>query len=824
MNGIEVRSGLEGEPAAAYGRATLRHVASQHPGRFRRWSLCVALLTLAPVVATSGRAQSIPAGTYLNVRLRHPLYSYSAKRGQPVRAVLIAPIVLDGIVRLPAGTDVRGQITDVRRVGLGVRRERARLGLRFDTAVLPTGERLPLDARLRQVLNAREKLDDEGRITGIRATATLGYQMSGWLVGATAGDPLLMLFALAGSTAVVRFAESEIVLPAGTELLLQTAAPLALTRAFPAPVRALAQNAQEKRALGHLVARLPFRTSTPAGKPSDLTNVLLIGDAAAIERAFHAAGWSDADELNATTAYRTFRSMAESRGYAEAPMSLLQLNGRSPYQTWQKGLNTFSARHHLRMFSSEARWKEQPVWPISSTEDIGIGFSRKSRHFIHLIDPTIDNERNKVVNDLTFTGCVEAVDLVPRPFVPRNARNATNDPLLTDGDIAVVQLNACLSPRPLFEPASDVPVGLPLGNPVQRGFRRLFLSLKHQMWRGNIVAKGVSYAAKGVKLLFGRPAPPEPAERTLTIDGVPYTVAEEPAAPLLAPRTMEDTDTSIRTRTAPEPRAQRTRPLAAASRPLPTVELFMGPAARGAESPGTLAMGLAAEGASPQSADDLRLVLTTPVRVDRGAGVAASVTLHAARRLSHEISYDYSRANLRFDFTRSRLGAYLGDGTLLVSDSVALEPVTARLAIRSLGYTLQAHVRRRGARVRPYVVAGPELTAYTLRDASGHNSRLLGRLGLSNVASIVGAVRAGRKPLIDGGTIYRWGLTYGGGVHIRLTSTIGVKLDARETLIGTPDFASLDPEDLQGAGRVEFAEETKRVRRRAIVVGGTFSF
>ena len=64
-----------------------------------------------------------------------------------------------------------------------------------------------------------------------------------------------------------------------------------------------------------------------------------------------------------------------------------------------------------------------------------------------MIDEYIDNERSKVVNDLGFTGCVEAMDLVPRSWVPRDAHNSTGDRLRTDGAIAVLRLKDCSSAR-----------------------------------------------------------------------------------------------------------------------------------------------------------------------------------------------------------------------------------------------------------------------------------------------------------------------------------------------------------------------------------------
>jgi hypothetical protein len=42
----------------------------------------------------------------------------------------------------------------------------------------------------------------------------------------------------------------------------------------------------------------------------------------------------------------------------------------------------------------------------SATHDVGIDFSERDRTFIHKIDPRIDHEPAKVVNDLLFTGMV----------------------------------------------------------------------------------------------------------------------------------------------------------------------------------------------------------------------------------------------------------------------------------------------------------------------------------------------------------------------------------------------------------------------------------
>ena len=74
----------------------------------------------------------------------------------------------------------------------------------------------------------------------------------------------------------------------------------------------------------------------------------------------------------------------------------------------------------------------------AATHDVGIDVSPEDHTFIHKIDPQIDRERAKVVNDLLLTGMVKSLAIVDRPKVPRESANATGDKLITDGQMAVV--------------------------------------------------------------------------------------------------------------------------------------------------------------------------------------------------------------------------------------------------------------------------------------------------------------------------------------------------------------------------------------------------
>ena len=134
----------------------------------------------------------------------------------------------------------------------------------------------------------------------------------------------------------------------------------------------------------------------------------------------------------------TFRAIAELRGYKEAPVSILLLDGRPPDLVFEKQNNTFAQRHHLRIWRRPDSFGGKPVWVCAATHDTGIEFSERDHTFIHKIDPQIDRERAKVVSDLLLTGNVRSLALVDRPAVPRQSQNATGDQLLTDARMAVL--------------------------------------------------------------------------------------------------------------------------------------------------------------------------------------------------------------------------------------------------------------------------------------------------------------------------------------------------------------------------------------------------
>lgn len=397
----------------------------------------VAALALAACAPAT--ALDVPAGTEIQIRLKTKVSTQNARPKDAVEAVVIAPVMVDGQFAIPAGAAVHATVEKA--APSSKADERSLLLLSF-TEIEIDGAKLKLAAQLAGVDNAREEVDEQGQVNGILASETLTGRLD---AGINKVAEKYASFADILSTAksvVLKSAESDITYDAGVEMSLKLTAPLALKGAAgPGPAAKLEPMADET-ALARLVAGEPFQTmAQKPSKPSDITNIMLIGTPEQVQAAFQAAGWANAAGLNTLAKLETFRAIAEDRGYSEAPVSVLLLDGKPPDLVFEKLNNTFAKRHHLRVWKRPASIQGKAVWAVAATHDIGISFSEENRTFIHKIDSQIDRERAKVVNDLLFTGQVRSVELVDRPKAPQHGQNATGDSLETDGKIAVLVLN-----------------------------------------------------------------------------------------------------------------------------------------------------------------------------------------------------------------------------------------------------------------------------------------------------------------------------------------------------------------------------------------------
>lgn len=387
--------------------------------------------------ATLAFSAEIPAGTEIQARLTTPVVVSTAKADQAVDAVVVAPVMIDGGIVLSPGTKLSGKIKDP--VPSAPPDQRASVRLEFDRITAIGGQSAKLDAQVTAVDNARESVDDKGAISGIVASETLSARMDAGINKLSERYPSLGGFLNAIKTGVVQAANPDINFDRGTDFTLKLMKPLNWSDSGGGPganVRAI----QRADQLAGIVSREPFRTV--ALKPpdaSDITNIMLLGTEDQVVEAFKEAGWTTAEARNERSTLETIRAIAEMRGYKEAPVSTLLLDGRPPDLVFQKQNDTFAQRHHIRIWQRPGTFNGRPIWVCAATHDTGITFSPESRTFTHAIDSNIDRERAKVVNDLLFTGTVRAIAIVDRPDIPANAFNATGDKLMTDGRMAVIE-------------------------------------------------------------------------------------------------------------------------------------------------------------------------------------------------------------------------------------------------------------------------------------------------------------------------------------------------------------------------------------------------
>jgi hypothetical protein len=186
------------------------------------------------------------------------------------------------------------------------------------------------------------------------------------------------------------------------------------------------------------------RAKRVSGASGDLVNLILVGSAGGVMRAFHAAGWETSDVKAAGSVLRTYFSIMLRRGYKRAPMSTMVLDGNRSDIELEKSLNSFAKRHHLRIWRRPQETQGEGVWVAAATEDIGIRFSRQARNFTHVIDGNVDAERTKVVDDLLFTGCVSEAGLIGRSNLPRSS-TTERATLKTDGRVAVLRISNALN-------------------------------------------------------------------------------------------------------------------------------------------------------------------------------------------------------------------------------------------------------------------------------------------------------------------------------------------------------------------------------------------
>ena len=736
--------------------------------------------------------KGVPAGKRFGVRLLQQLSSRTTHKGDIVKAVSITPVVISGEILIPAGSNFEGKVVQANSTGWGFKHETASLTIDWTKVTLQDGRELTIDARVFQVENAQENVVGNGKIQGIRSTGTPGNTAKNGVLAFAGIDPIAYIFASSSGSAVLGFAEPEILYPGGTELILENVRPLLTSQAYPPSVLPAAKTPEQQAELQAFVQTLPYRTRTKGGnKVSDLTNLVFVGSASGLERAFKAAGWLPAEDLTAGSTFRTIKTLSGNQTYTQAPMSILLLDEREPIMALGKTTNTFYSRHHLRVFPTVQTREGHTVLTASSTQDIGIAFSRKQKTFIHVIDEHIDNERSKIVNDLVFTGCVENLDMVSRPWVPNDAYNSTGDRLRTDSDAAVLRISDCQDPHTTPDTSAPRP---PRGKRVTRDTA---LTVRSDLYRGNLIYQGIA-GSLAVRNYF-RSSSLLPTDhgswRMTDASGAQYKGYGSSIK--LEEKEYEGKGGLHRrgpSEFSPQPSPEDLAAIQKAKQDHkwdpPRYEFALQGGYMHMREDYLSAVGVIEE-SSLSDKDHPTYFLFLGDRVGDGWAAGGSVTVNSWKHFSNEFSY--FRQQVKYEL--GTVSATIPAGENLILDDSDLDTTRIGLVTRQFEYNLLIHALPPKSRWRPYAAIGPAFQLIALNGAPLKKPAGVYTLGLKNIGLLKAAFDIGSAKPLDGGGIFELGLQYGGGIKFRATPRIMLRADFRETWSKNPDIIATSYED-----------------------------
>ncbi len=738
------------------------------------------------------KVTGVPAGKRFGVRMLTELSSRTTHEGDVVKAVSITPVVVNGEILIPAGSDFEGKVVQANSTGWGFKHETASLTIDWTKATLKDGRELAIDARVFQVENAQEGVNDKGKIQGIRSTGTPGHTVQNGVLAVVGIDPIAYIFASASGSAVLGFAEPEILYHAGTELIVEIVKPLLTSQTYPPSVSPSAPTSAEQASLQAFVKTLPYRTRTKgSNKVSDFTNLVFVGSASGLERAFKAAGWLPTEDLTAGSTFRTIKTLSGNQTYTQAPMSILLLDEREPIFTLSKTTNTFSSRHHLRVFPTTETREGHTVLTASSTQDIGIAFSKKQKTFIHVIDQHIDNERSKIVNDLVFTGCVENLDMVERPWVPHDAYNSTGDRLLTDGEAAVLRISDCQSPKATPDTAAPPP---PRGKRITRDTA---LTIRSDLYRGNLIYQGIYGTMAATKYFRSSKELPEDTGswRMTDASGAQYKGYGSASS-------LEDGEYQgkggLQRRGPSDFNPQPSPEDLAAIQKAKNDHKWDPPRYEFALQGGYMHMRenfLSAvaviEESSLTDANHPTYFLFIADEVGDGWAAGGSVTVNSWKYFSNEFSY--FRQQVKYELGSINVTIPPGDNVIV--DDSDLETFRIGLVTRQFEYNLLMHARPPASRWRPYAAVGPAFQLIALNGAPLKKPAGVYTLGLKNIGLIQAAFDTGRTAPLDGGGVFQFGLQYGAGIKFRVSPRVMLRADFRETWSKNPDIIASSYQD-----------------------------
>ncbi len=411
------------------------------PGAFVLLAL-MAFLPSAEALARTPKARAdapvLPAGTALYLHLQTAVSTKTSKPGQPIIASLAREVEVESGVAIPFGSTFKGSVERCSQpITTDASDQRAQLLLNIGQLAIPGEGNFTLQGHVSGVINARETLLADGTIVGVLQSETPASLLSGVLVklgqiNSDVNDQIQRQKITQVNTAIE--------LPVGTDIQFTLSEPLSLRSIVPsAGPPQLPDNLHA--AVASVLYNAPRRAVNKTNRPGDPLNLVFVGTAQEIEQAFRQAGWTEPRRKNQKSIWKTAQAVINDDGYNQAPVSDLYLFGRREDLAFEKTLNTFNKRHHLRLWQTSASAPDgRPIWLGAATHDVGIDVHPGV--VSHATDANLDDERTQVSSDLFLGGAVAAAELMAPPHPLSSGMTTTGGAWHTDGRLIVIDLKA----------------------------------------------------------------------------------------------------------------------------------------------------------------------------------------------------------------------------------------------------------------------------------------------------------------------------------------------------------------------------------------------
>jgi hypothetical protein len=219
----------------------------------------------------------------------------------------------------------------------------------------------------------------------------------------------------------------------------------------------------------------PKTTFTKEGIPGDALNIGLVGKEEDVVHSMVAAGWLPADAITFRTSARITASALFGKAYPNAPVSNLYVFGRVEDLAFEQAVpGKARQRHHVRYWRSASTGRDgRPFWIGAVTFDRSVGVSHLTGKITHHIDGDIDEERDKVIADLTARKQLISEYQVTGIGATLQARNGGGDIYYTDGELSVGVLTASGAENPDSVKIHENPLAVQAKNGVWTALRRV---------------------------------------------------------------------------------------------------------------------------------------------------------------------------------------------------------------------------------------------------------------------------------------------------------------------------------------------------------------